>query len=264
MEDLTAASVEDVKAFFRTYYAPGQRDAGHRGRLRSRQDQAAGRAVLRSHPAPASRSRGGRRAEVRLTAPQAHRDGGEDPAAAALRLVPDAGELRARRSRAGSARPRARRRQVVAPLQAAGLRAEDRAVGDRRASRASCSRPASRSPRRRCPATRWTRSWPSSTRRSRRCRPSRSTRPSWTARRTSSNRTPCAASRACWRAPSACSRTTTWSAIPASSTEDLRRYRAVDAAAIQRAAQQYLKKDARVVVTIDPNPDAPIMGRIKK
>jgi predicted Zn-dependent peptidase len=47
-------------------------------------------------------------------------------------------------------------------------------------------------------------------------------------------------------------------------TEDLRRYRAVDAAAIQRAAQQHLRKDARVVVTIDPNPEAPIMGRIKK
>jgi zinc protease len=47
-------------------------------------------------------------------------------------------------------------------------------------------------------------------------------------------------------------------------TEDLRRYRAVDAGAIQRAAQQYLKKDARVVVTIDPNPEAPIMGRLKK
>jgi zinc protease len=47
-------------------------------------------------------------------------------------------------------------------------------------------------------------------------------------------------------------------------TEDLRRYRAVEPAAVQRAAQQYLKKDARVVVTIDPNQDAPIMGRIKK
>jgi len=47
-------------------------------------------------------------------------------------------------------------------------------------------------------------------------------------------------------------------------TEDLRRYRAVDAAAIQRAAQQYLRKDGRVIVTIDPNADAPIMGRIKK
>ena len=47
-------------------------------------------------------------------------------------------------------------------------------------------------------------------------------------------------------------------------TEDLRRYRAVDAASVQRVMQQYLKKDARVVVTITPNPDAPIMGRIKK
>lgn len=47
-------------------------------------------------------------------------------------------------------------------------------------------------------------------------------------------------------------------------TEDLRRYRAVDAAAIQRAAQEVLTKDGRVVVTIDPNPEAPIMGRVKK
>ena len=46
--------------------------------------------------------------------------------------------------------------------------------------------------------------------------------------------------------------------------EDLRRYRAVDAAAVQRAAQQYLKKDGRVVVTVAPNPDAPIMGRVVK
>jgi zinc protease len=47
-------------------------------------------------------------------------------------------------------------------------------------------------------------------------------------------------------------------------TEDLRRYRAVDAAALQRAAQDVLNKDGRVVVTIDPNPEAPIMGRVKK
>ena len=46
--------------------------------------------------------------------------------------------------------------------------------------------------------------------------------------------------------------------------EDLRRYRAVDAAAVQRAAQQYLKKDGRVVVTVMPNPAAPIMGRVVK
>jgi zinc protease len=47
-------------------------------------------------------------------------------------------------------------------------------------------------------------------------------------------------------------------------TEDLRRYRAVDAAAVQRVAQEILRKDGRVVVTVEPNPDAPIMGRVKK
>jgi zinc protease len=46
-------------------------------------------------------------------------------------------------------------------------------------------------------------------------------------------------------------------------TEDLRRYRAVDAAAVQRIAQQVLRKDGRVVITVAPNPDAPIMGRVK-
>jgi zinc protease len=47
-------------------------------------------------------------------------------------------------------------------------------------------------------------------------------------------------------------------------TEDLRRYRAVDPGAIQRVAQEVLNKDGRVVVTIEPNPDAPIMGRVKQ
>jgi predicted Zn-dependent peptidase len=47
-------------------------------------------------------------------------------------------------------------------------------------------------------------------------------------------------------------------------TDDLRRYRAVDAAAVQRYAQEVLNKDGRVVVTIEPNPDAPIMGRVKQ
>jgi len=46
--------------------------------------------------------------------------------------------------------------------------------------------------------------------------------------------------------------------------EDLRLYRAVDGAAIQRVATQYLGKTDRVVVTVEPNPDAPIMGRVKK
>jgi predicted Zn-dependent peptidase len=46
--------------------------------------------------------------------------------------------------------------------------------------------------------------------------------------------------------------------------EDLRRYRAVDAEGVQRAAQSYLKPNAQVVVTVEPNPDAPIMGRVVK
>jgi predicted Zn-dependent peptidase len=47
-------------------------------------------------------------------------------------------------------------------------------------------------------------------------------------------------------------------------TEDLRRYRMVDAGAVERTAQEVLTKDGRVVVTIEPNPEAPIMGRVKK
>ncbi|MES1209670.1 MAG: pitrilysin family protein, partial [Pseudomonadota bacterium] len=47
-------------------------------------------------------------------------------------------------------------------------------------------------------------------------------------------------------------------------TEDLRRYRAVDATALQRYAREVLDRSNRVVVTVDPNPDAPIMGRVKK
>ncbi|HET6150549.1 MAG TPA: pitrilysin family protein [Polyangia bacterium] len=46
--------------------------------------------------------------------------------------------------------------------------------------------------------------------------------------------------------------------------EDLRLYRAVDGAALQRVAGQYLKKETRVIVTVDPNSEAPIMGRVKK
>jgi predicted Zn-dependent peptidase len=46
-------------------------------------------------------------------------------------------------------------------------------------------------------------------------------------------------------------------------TEDLRRYRMVDAGAVQTMAQSVLKKDGRVVITVAPNPEAPIMGRVK-
>ena len=44
---------------------------------------------------------------------------------------------------------------------------------------------------------------------------------------------------------------------------DLRAYAAVDPAAVQRTVATYLRKQARVVITVAPNPDAPIMGRVK-
>jgi predicted Zn-dependent peptidase len=44
---------------------------------------------------------------------------------------------------------------------------------------------------------------------------------------------------------------------------DLAAYRAVDAAAVQQAVTRYLRKDGRLVITVTPNPDAPIMGRVK-
>jgi zinc protease len=44
---------------------------------------------------------------------------------------------------------------------------------------------------------------------------------------------------------------------------DLTRYQSVDAPTLQKYAAQFLRKDARIVITVDPNPQAPIMGRIK-
>ena len=44
---------------------------------------------------------------------------------------------------------------------------------------------------------------------------------------------------------------------------DIAGYRAVDVAAIQKAAGQYLRKNGRIIINVTPNPQAPIMGRIK-
>jgi zinc protease len=46
--------------------------------------------------------------------------------------------------------------------------------------------------------------------------------------------------------------------------KDLARYQALDAASVLKAAGQYLRKDARLVITVESNPQAPIMGRIKR
>jgi zinc protease len=46
--------------------------------------------------------------------------------------------------------------------------------------------------------------------------------------------------------------------------KDLARYQALDAATLQRYAAQFLRRDARLIITVDPNPAAPIMGRVKQ
>jgi zinc protease len=45
--------------------------------------------------------------------------------------------------------------------------------------------------------------------------------------------------------------------------KDLARYQAADAATLQKYAAQLLGKNARLVITVEPNPQAPIMGRVK-
>jgi predicted Zn-dependent peptidase len=49
---------------------------------------------------------------------------------------------------------------------------------------------------------------------------------------------------------------------PGSIERDLARYQAVDAAALQACAERYMRDDSRLVITVAPNPQAPIMGRV--
>jgi predicted Zn-dependent peptidase len=50
---------------------------------------------------------------------------------------------------------------------------------------------------------------------------------------------------------------------PGQLSADLAAYRAVDPAAIQRAAARFLSRRGRVLIDVAPNPQAPIMGRLK-
>ena len=70
MEDLSAASEEDVKNFFRLYYAPNNAFLTIVGDFDPAQAKALGREILRRHPARQSRSRGPRPAPVTLSDPQ--------------------------------------------------------------------------------------------------------------------------------------------------------------------------------------------------
>jgi len=95
MEDLSVASVEDVQAFFRTHYVPGNATLTIAGDI-----DRARRQVFLPHPGRPPRHRHqldpGGCAPPAAGRAQADRDGGQDPAAAALPHVPVAGAGRPR------------------------------------------------------------------------------------------------------------------------------------------------------------------------
>ena len=213
-EDLEAATVDDVRAFFDRFYRPVERQPGGGGRLRSGPGARAHRPLLRlaaearaarARAAPRDAPPGGRRRDL-ADRPRA-------AAAAAARLA-HAGAVRAgrRRSRSGGARPG--RRQVEPALPRAGVRAAHRAgrlrlpgvadAGQRlphRRHRQAGSRPRPRSARRSTPSS------PASP-------PKDRPRPSWRARATPTWPTSTRGSITCRRGPISSTTTRTCSAIP--------------------------------------------------
>ena len=114
---LARPRIDDVRAFFQTYYQPAQRVAvaGWRHRRRTRRCALAedyfGELEAGEEPPPVACTRSdARRSESRMRA------GGSRRAAAALPRLALAGDVRGRRRGARSRRRRARQRQDVAPL----------------------------------------------------------------------------------------------------------------------------------------------------
>ena len=66
MADLSAATIEDVRDFFRTYYTPNNATMRHRRRRRPGRGAAPGRAVVRRHPARPGGARDAPPPRVRL------------------------------------------------------------------------------------------------------------------------------------------------------------------------------------------------------
>ena len=147
MADLDAASLEDVSAFFRTYYAPNNAVVSVVGDVDTAAVRAQRRALLRRHPGqpehPAAR-RPVAAADARWRDPGDRLRQG--PAAAHLPRLPRPGLRRSPAGRARSRRPDPRRRQgQPAPSPARPRRADRpgrRAVHARASSAAPRSRPA--------------------------------------------------------------------------------------------------------------------------
>ena len=143
MEDLDAASVEDVSAFFRTYYAPEQRRPVDRRRRRPGRRPGLDRALLRADPGQPVDPAAGRHVSLppiaRRGAPRGRR--GPGPAAPDLLRLPGAGARRRapRRDRGGDPDP-GRRQGQPAPSPARPRRADRPGRRRRSASGSSAAR----------------------------------------------------------------------------------------------------------------------------
>ena len=125
MEDLNAASLDDVKEWFKTYYGPPTRSSWSPGTSTADDGEGEGREVLRRHPARAADR------EARGLDRQAHRGAPPDPRGPGapgpgLQGVEHAAVGRRRGRRPGPGRPDPGHGQDLAPLQAAGVRRPDR------------------------------------------------------------------------------------------------------------------------------------------
>ena len=105
MADLSAASEEDVKSFFRLYYAPNNAFLADRRRLRPGAGQGVGHEILRRHPARQA-DHAARRSRPSLPSSDAARLRGPRAGAAAVRAVADG--RRERRRSLCARRPRRR------------------------------------------------------------------------------------------------------------------------------------------------------------
>ena len=264
MEDLSEASVDDVKGFFRTYYAPGNATLDRRGRLRPRPDQGAGREVLRPDPGR------GRRSPVRAVPRSAKLDA---PKRVAMEAKVQQPQLYVSYLSPPSFAPGDRELDLIANLlangkssrlyrrlvyemkiaQAVSASAGEPEAGEQlRDHRVAHARPHAR------------RAAGGDRRRGRQAAPRAAAPRELDAPRTSSSRTRSATSRGCSRAPSGCRATTTCWATPGSWARTCGSIARSTARRSSARPRSTWARTDRVVVTVEPNPDAPIMGRVKK
>ncbi len=254
MEDLDAASVDDVSEFFRTWYAPNNAVLAIVGDFDAEQALGLGGALLRRHPGQPEHPDAAGHVPAAGARRRTSRDGARPRAAAARLLrVPGAAVRRHPPRRPRGCRTDPRRRQGLAPLSPPRPRRADRP--GRRRVRARVHRrrvhrgglgdgPTGRA----CRAGRRR-----STRRSSSGSVgSSSPTTSWHGRGRSSRRRSWAPSSASRNEPTASRCTRPCSTIPTGSTCQLDRYLSVTAEQIRDVAALVFRADNRVVMTYVP------------